>query len=227
MTEHPKRLPPFKPELRDAIRRGTKTQTRRVIKEQPGEFAWIEPDYNGGWQYGCDVVTYGENLEMGADQIYSPLKCPYGKPGDIRFLIEPLAEGDDHAAYYRDTNELVWENDDDTWPMMWPEHWKRDTSTSIYMPTVAARTFVRLKDVRVELVQEISEADAIAEGAQRPPIGDDCSCSISDKGFACDHGEYRRGFALLWDSINGKRCPWSDNAWVWVIEWELLDGNPA
>lgn len=93
---------------------------------------------------------------------------------------------------------------------------------------------LRITDVRVERVQEISEDDAISEGVMhekgldywpqdkreaheswiaggrvgRPPLGP----------------SPRERFAVLWDSINGKKPgrSWADNPWVWAIKFERV-----
>lgn len=63
-------------------------------------------------------------------------------------------------------------------------------------------THIRLsvEAVRVQRLQEISEDDARAEGVEPGTFGG-----------------HRAAFVYLWDSINGKRAPWSSNAWVWAI----------
>lgn len=76
---------------------------------------------------------------------------------------------------------------------------------SIFMPRWASRILLEITNVRVERVQEINEADALAEGV----------------GFwGCDTIEV---FQNLWDSINAKRgYSWESNPWVWVIEFKRV-----
>lgn len=79
------------------------------------------------------------------------------------------------------------------------------------MPRWASRITLELTDVRVERVQEISEADCKAEGCSREP----------------DHGGFygpdgtpllKPTFRVLWDSLNAKRgYGWDTNPWVWVL----------
>jgi len=75
---------------------------------------------------------------------------------------------------------------------------------SIHMPKWAARIFLRITDVRVQRVQEISEADAIAEGVER--FGERLFINYSeDMREAGCFTSARESFRSLWDSINGKR----------------------
>lgn len=79
---------------------------------------------------------------------------------------------------------------------------------SIFMPREAARIFLRVTNVRVERLSEITEEDAIAEGI-RIGIG-------GMPYFSC-----REAFAALWNSLNAKRgYGWDSNPWVWVISFE-------
>lgn len=64
-----------------------KTQTRLVVKPQPGPHAWID-SYGDGFVLEWDVVQWGPNLEMGHSTESRPIKCPYGKPGDRLWVRE-------------------------------------------------------------------------------------------------------------------------------------------
>jgi hypothetical protein len=99
---------------------------------------------------------------------------------------------------------------------------------SIHMPRWASRLTLKITDVRVERVQDISEEDALAEGIDR-----------TDNNFGngvayCDYQMKRKNdtsdwfnspvdsFQSLWDSINNN---WNDNPWVWVIQFEVIKQN--
>jgi hypothetical protein len=89
------------------------------------------------------------------------------------------------------------------------------------MPRAASRITLEVTGVRVERVQDISEADATAEGTpcyvcDRPMDGrseDDCHC-FHRRAAASD-------YRMLWESINGAGS-WDANPWVWVIEFRRL-----
>jgi hypothetical protein len=74
------------------------------------------------------------------------------------------------------------------------------------MPRWISRITLEITSVRVEQLQDITEADAIAEGATPSIVGEQL-----------DHLKYRAGFQSLWESINGPDS-WAANPWVWVIE---------
>lgn len=87
-----------------------------------------------------------------------------------------------------------------------PGPWK----PAIHMPRWASRITLEITGVRVERLQDISNDDARAEGV--PEWDGD------------EPGDYRGSFRDVWDSINGKRHPWSSNPWVWVREFKRIGG---
>ncbi len=84
-----------------------------------------------------------------------------------------------------------------------PGYW----TPSIHMPRWASRLTLEITSVRVERLQDISEADAIAEGVRGNASGPyGCEGLIED-------------YADLWESINGPGS-WDANPWVWVVEFK-------
>ena len=86
---------------------------------------------------------------------------------------------------------------------------------SIHMPREAARIFLRVTDVRVERLQDISPGQCVAEGA-------DDGTAFREIG-----GDFVRGmFSDLWDSTikpaDRGLYDWYANPWVWVIEFERI-----
>jgi hypothetical protein len=107
------------------------------------------------------------------------------------------------------------------------------------MPREAARLFLRIKSVRVERLQEISEDEACEEGVEvkTMPNADagDYNCyprnyMISEKdadGWPYFKEEqYIESFRTLWQSINGPES-WEANPWVWVVEFERITREEA
>ena len=70
--------------------------------------------------------------------------------------------------------------------------------------------------MRVERVQEIREADALAEGVTWPHYDNDLPAHTLLDGSQI--GKSVIGFKQMWDNINGKRgYYWSVNPYVYVI----------
>lgn len=80
---------------------------------------------------------------------------------------------------------------------------------SIFLPRWASRLWLSVTDVRVQRLQEISEADAVAEGAEREAAG-----------------PYRLAFAGLWNSLHTKPGEtWEANPWIVAVSFEVHHGN--
>ena len=176
----------FSGEMVRAILDGRKTQTRRVIKPQP--------DHIHTFQKGILLPQIGDK----------EIRCPYGQPGDRLWVRETWAKNNpvlDAKVCYRAD-------------LMSPDlgkPWK----PSIYMPRWASRITLEIVNVRVERVQEITEADVIAEG-----IG---AFTLARGVLSDAPPDPRWKFIELWNSINANRgYGWEINPWVWVIEFKVL-----
>lgn len=191
-----------------AILEGRKTQTRRVVKPQDSvedhvdksgavEFIHLHsPKCPGYCDYACKFP------------------CPYGAPGDLLWVRETWAIGPakgDGAAYRADLS------DDDIAeereirrlaPKLSEEFRDARWRPSIYMPRWASRITLKITDVRVERLQEISLYDVQQEG-----LGIDVG-QLSREGARFAYGE-------LWKSINGAES-WAANPWVWVVGFERV-----
>lgn len=181
-----------------AILAGTKTQTRRVMRDPPPS---LDPIIKDG------VVIDWEGYRV---------RCPYGVSGDRLWVRETwqksgLGWGNDLPVgklHYRAT-------DSGEWKMYWGK-WR----PSIHMPRWASRITLVITGVRAERVQEISGRDALAEG-----VGEPVRTGLV-YGHATDAWN-QRAFAALWDSINGAMPgrAWDDNPWVWVVEFRRLPAD--
>ena len=202
-----------------AILANTKTQTRRIFK--PDRMTW---DANG--RYTTHAMRGGELSTTGSGP-FKPSSwlhyCPYGQPGGDRLYVRetwaaphaydhlpPRLIPQDARIHYAAT--------EDRGGLLW--------RPSIHMPRWASRILLEITEVRVERVQEISEADAKAEGA-------DCLTWSGIEGTAADLIDWplkevahphRNGFAVLWESINGPES-WTANPWVWVVSFRRLDAK--
>ena len=186
-----------------AILEGRKTQMRRAVKlpaDADDVSYWTTPTGRSQVGYADPGVNYWTTRGNHIDP------CPYGQPGDRLWVRETFypspCDIPTFCGFYRATDE---ERD---------VKWK----PSIFMPRALSRITLEVVGVRVERLQEISEADAIAEGIV--PLWLDGSPIRHDgTGAIC-----RSHFQNLWDSINGKRADaaWADNPWVWVVEFKRI-----
>lgn len=183
----------FSAEEVQAIRDGRKTQTRRVVKPQPRNRNTTAVAIAG------DGI-YEEFSPRGLLVDTRTWRCPYGQPGSRLWVREGFYTAGDNKkllGYVADSDHPHGE-----------PYYKKPP---IHMPRWASRLTLTLTDVRVERVQEISEADARAEGVELPPT---VLFPTVNTGYKLIQ-EYRR----LWDSLNEARgYGWSSNCFVWVVE---------
>lgn len=156
-----------------------------------------------------------------------PSLCPLGVRGErlwVKETIERAARsGPGCARFAADLEPTVI----DTWP------WKRHVLTAIHTPRGASRITLEIVEVRVQRLQEITAADACDEGAAGVlDVGHPLRAECYEK-HGTWTGDDRKdingpfagsvaAFATLWDSINGKRAPWSSNPWVWAITFRRI-----
>lgn len=194
----------FSGEMVRAILDGRKTQTRRVIK--PNHAGRVkEPGSRRNWHLADPNAV---------------LACPYGQPGDLLWVRETWSQ-DSRGGCLPNGEDAVYYRADFPSDKIWAGSWK----PSIHMPRWASRITLRVTDVRVERVQDISEADAQAEGAEFSELP--CFSRIPNqrRGFRQIAG-YRAGFLTLWDSINaGRGYGWDTNPWVWALTFEREEGG--
>jgi hypothetical protein len=196
-----------------AILADTKTQTRRVVKPRK------DPDY------GCYLAPG----EVAGDENQARL-CPYGQPGDRLWVREshsigpgpgvPLQPGESagtlrwpHVTYLADG---AIERRDTRWKGAFGV-----TRPSIHMPRWASRITLRITDVRVERLQDISDADAIAEGGTEAEPGwwTHEGLQLNSPGSNRFGGTPIDSYRALWEQINGPGS-WDANPWVWVLSFE-------
>ena len=205
-----------------ALQVDIKSETRRVVKPQPeanhsGEPYWYVGGYRA-WPYR----SVSDPLRMGT---HNPLRCPYGQPGDKlrvkeaawmwcerrpngktktgrdKWLYVPMREAPIHYAAdhpKRPTIDVVSPDTGNQWG------WRLKIGR--FLPAWASRITLEIVSVRVERLQDISDADAWAEGI-------DAGEALS---MGCTDGAARAAYSALWERINGPGS-WDANPWVWVI----------
>jgi hypothetical protein len=199
----------FKGEMVRAILSGNKTQTRRIAKA-----------FNG-FQDMDKLLARFPNQEG----------CPYGKPRELLWVRETWASAQHAIVAYRADGECGSWMHDGGGGQVWerhggilgsgtpdrPEEWRGQMfglpkfggkwRPSIFMPRWASRILLEITAVRVERLNAISDADALAEGCSSDSmLSGDCLASV---------------YARLWESINGPGS-WGANPWVWVVEFRRV-----
>lgn len=201
MKEHPIL---FSTSMVQALLSGQKTQTRRVVKPQPWHVQGAE--YS---QWIWSRKGRMDEVEMARARIdhcvwwdrVTPGRCmtqfsPYGGAGDHLWVRETwMVYGE-----FKTGTGYAYRADGDR-----SGKWR----PSIFMPREASRITLEITGVRVERVQDISIADACAEGVTG------CRDHLSNLHAV-------EMYRALWDSINGKTYPWSSNPWVWVVEFKRV-----
>lgn len=223
----------FNAEMVRAILDGRKTCTRRIIKPQPDEKhtypLGFVTDGTEKKEVGC--FGFGINEYGGSIQYAKP---PY-LGGDVLYIRETWTE-ECGKYYYRVDYDSDYLDPCETlsggYPASCRNHPGCDgcmaTSTRIYwhpsihMPKEAARIWLKVTDVRIERLHNITEDGAKAEGA------------IDNRGFIhSPENEYdrihtaREHFIKIWNSTIKKsdldRYGWDANPYVWVISFELCE----
>lgn len=195
-----------------AIIEGRKTHTRRMVNYLPrlGKVTCIGGSETTGYDF-CLRDKRDMWNEFREDELLK--LCPFGQPGDALWLRETYGEVRFCGIHDGDLHEsvLVYKADN---PERKPLAWRPSTQ----MPRWASRIDLRIKSVRIERLQEISEADAMAEGARPLPLQ---SADDPSAWWEIDFGQHQcrtpRGvIRSLWQSS------WDANPWVWVIEHERI-----
>ena len=199
-----------------------KIVTRRVIKPQPdqpnrecplkcNEWRWATSVWYG--QQGRNVRRrYGSLAEM-LDWLSE--HSPYGQPGDRLWVRETWT----HIRDFPAPCNIVYRADPETQTagyarVMRGRKWK----PSIHMPKWAARIWLEVTETRAERLQDMTSADACAEGIS---IGIHDARHIGRAGhITCWISKY----AELWDSLNAKRgYPFDSNPWVRAISFKVIE----
>ena len=215
----------FNGEMVRALLDGRKTQTRRPVNPQPeltagSGFSWK------GWVYGSGSSDRETNKN------FAHVTCPYGKPGDRIWVRETWQAIHDSVDEFGHVEERTYapsipKEKDRYWHAVYAEHFGVESREdrgfpwrpAIHMPRWASRILLDITDVRVERVQSISQADAIAEGA--PPSHPSIDSVSRDYGYP----DFSRSwYGQTWQSIYGEEN-WQANPWVWVIEFKKIDGG--
>ena len=199
----------FNVEMVRAILDRRKTCTRRVIKPQPKArlcytYARRHKDCIGKWTYPSRGVRefWGEEYKLPENIKDEELSKRWNPPyhtDDILYVRETWKKAPNGYYYYED-----WQRNDIADVTKW--------KPSIHMPKEAARIWLKVTNVRVERLQEITSEQIGREGVE------------VEYPHVLNGEEKRYAFSTLWNSTVKKsdldRYGWNANPWVWVIEFE-------
>lgn len=200
----------FNTEMVRAILDGRKTCTRRICKDA-NEYTVPDMDF-----YNADRRTYAVynfvDKEHTEQLSTAERTCPICT-GDILYVRETWKEAPKGYYYYED-----WQKDDIADVTKW--------KPSIHMPKEAARIWLKVMNVRVERLQEITDEQAKREGIQY----DECPTGFTWKQETDMHNCYTTpigAMQALWNSTIKKsdldRYGWDANPYVWVISFERCE----
>jgi len=230
---------PYSPAMVPRVLDGRKTQTRRIVKPQPknDRVGMVNAAYCGFphiWIVDGAVSEYTCS-EDGEEKVPEWV-CPYGQPGDRLWVRQEhyrfghweavpgkkTKGGRQKWKFVADHDQTLYEE---------PEQYRKgrhhkDPATPAwhkrlarFMPRALSVITLEIVSVRVERLQDISEADAIAEGVQ------DKKSMILGRNAEEITGPIAE-YAVLWESLHGPGS-WDANPWVWVIEFKRVEGGAA
>ena len=181
----------FNTEMVRTILDRRKSCTRRLVKFLSGE----NPRWTG--YIKDELMLYNGKNEP------CIRKAPY-QPGDILYVRETFIQAAAHTFWYK-ADDNSWISEDLRW------------KPSIHMPKEAARIWLKVTDVRVERLQEITAESALAEGTDR-------YIHLNGK---FDENAILTSFMGIWNSTiknsDLDRYGWNANPYVWVIDFEQCE----
>lgn len=207
-----------------ALLDGRKTQTRRVLPTVHPRF----PQHN---QIRTDVLIFdpaqpevwywdGKHEKVGASY---PLRFALGNRLWVREASATWEGSYRDVVYRADVSDQEWSNLSADARNGAP--WKR--RPSIHMPRWASRLTLIVTDVRVQRLQDISEADAVAEGvglfdaAETARLGVHIVRAVCNDCRCASHIDAMRE---TWAYLHGVGA-WSENPWVVVPTFTVQRGN--
>ena len=189
----------FNTEMVLAILDGRKSCTRRIVKPQWEECPHCKYMHN---EYIYDELAENIYCTRCGYSLVTERRSPY-QHGDILYVRETWCKG----SYGNEKEKYYYKADDNNFFCTW--------HPSIHMPKEAARIWLKVTDVRVERLQDITADSIRNEG-------------LSSLAVHCGDMEIAlKEWENLWNSTIRKsdleRYGWEANPWVWVIEFERCE----
>jgi hypothetical protein len=216
----------FSTPMVQAILEGRKKMTRRVVKAgvplgnweetmkkcpygKAGDILWVRETWRIialSWSKGYFTIQYKDGTKQMIEDNIDDLHAE-------KWINQCTEDAISAGRIFNDNTKMIENSEPNDF------RWR----PSIFMPKEACRLFLRITDIRVERLQNITEEDAIVEGVRRYPSGE-YQFYMKDKLQSvrpgCDLA--RISFCSLWESINGPKS-WQTNPFVWVVSFERID----
>lgn len=201
-----------------AILAGRKTQTRRIVNPQPEHkqvHHWkgktVLDQEHRMWCWNDLALENIWDFPGNEDRRALAARCPLGVPSDRLWVRETWfpTRVDFDELRLREYVKYAADGSYDPRRDCVGRAWR----SPILMPRWASRLTLEMVSVRVERLQEISRADAAAEGM--------CYLAEQNAPGIVPSSWPEQNFAAGWDRLNGKRAPWASNPWVWVVEFKV------
>jgi len=239
----------FNPDMVAALLDERKNQTRRVVKPQPLPSTHYVNPYNKNIKH-MTAWTKDHKMILGAGNIKNMAHwaCPHGFPNDELWVKEShylyghwVTLTGQKTKTGKQKTKFCYQQSKGVMFLDKPPkkiHTKNERGRgwhrrpSIFMPRWASRLQLKINNVKVERVQDVTEKDAIGEGVFKFDL---------DKDSAEDFGAWRNylkdefsgwigcrtakdSFMSLWDSINKDRGhSWESDPWTWVVNFEKIN----
>ena len=223
----PKHIPMiFNQEMVLALLSGKKTVTRRHVKRNTRDTEWggiLKPnelagDINNGefanaYIQPGDLIWVRETWGVVNHSVNEHGEFTDWTPDRPAREVKEMKYGKGYYtghAIYRADGEMAWCDDygDET------SAWK----PSIHMPKAASRLTLRVKNVTIEKLKEITDEQAVSEGM---PTDEEAQKLALDSGLSW-YNKPVVWFKSLWNQLYGD---WDKNPWVWCIEFEVIEKN--
>lgn len=196
--------------LDDAVLECWKTMTRRIINPQP-TYDKMKGMYWKGGYYGLGFDNPNDAYKNFISGTEYNKSCNRYHIGDVIAIAQSYKD----CGY--DPNFML-----DGKPISKHPGW----NNKMFVKTELMKHFIKITEVKVERLQDISDEDCLKEGIElfnafgKPEsyIFADNKGRIYPKGWCT---KPREAFALLIDKVSGKDT-WESNPWVWAYEFELV-----
>lgn len=219
----------FNTEMVQANLENRKKQTRRIAPFDK-RCTKVFQSENGKWQQNYNNNQDPEKMFPGGWNEWTNYSSPY-EIGNILWVRETFQSSE--CFDFQIKSKFVYKANE--WDRDFAAEFKIRWKPSLFMPKEAARIFLKVTNVRCERLQDISKADAIAEGIEQIPdwhnegkrnyFWKDYERNIDESEVDESVAFFNpiHSFQSLWDSINAKKHPWESNPWVWVYDFERIE----